>query len=224
MLTKYGSDVLWKYFALILFTSICVGVFVHNGAAEYSLFLALALITLFVLNFFRDPARTPPVGAGILVSPADGKVVAITETFEQEYLHDRAMQVSVFMSPLDVHVNRIPIDGTIGYFRYIKGEYLVAFDDKSSERNERTHIGVENEGYKVLFKQIAGAVARRIVADVTPGQQVRLGEKFGMIKFGSRVDILMPKSSEILVRLNDRVTAGETIIARYQPVTGNPVS
>jgi phosphatidylserine decarboxylase len=118
------------------------------------------------------------------------------------------------MSPLNVHVNRIPISGIVGYFRYIKGEYLVAFNDKSSELNERTHIGIEDKGFKVLFKQIAGTVARRIIAELSPGQRVEKGHRFGMIRFGSRVDVIMPVTVDLIVALNDRVRAGESIIAR----------
>ena len=224
MFTRYGYDVLWKYCllaAVVFFIDINV---VSNDPVRYGILSLLLIVTIFVLNFFRDPDRSVPQEDGILVSPADGKVVVIKQTTEPEYLKGDAVQVSVFMSPLDVHVNRFPVNGTVQYFRYVKGEYLVAYDDKSSERNERTHIGVEDGGYKVLFKQIAGAIARRIVAEVTPGQQVNIGERFGMIKFGSRVDILMPKDSAIEVKLNDRVTAGETIIARYRTPVRKPIS
>jgi phosphatidylserine decarboxylase len=175
----------------------------------------------FVVNFFRDPDRRTPAGANVVVSPADGRVVQIKEVENAEYLGGPALQVSVFMSPLDVHVNRIPIDGRVGYFKHIDGEFLVAFDDKSSERNERTHIGIERPGYKVLFKQIAGTVARRIVAELKQGQEVRMGDRFGMIKFGSRVDVLVPKGSALAVRLNERVVAGETVLARYDVLASN---
>jgi len=133
--------------------------------------------------------------------------------FEDEYLRSEAVQVSIFMSPLNVHVNRFPISGTVGLFKHIEGKYLVAFHEKSSEENERTVIGVERDGRKILFKQIAGAVARRIVAPVAQGQLAVRGERFGMIKFGSRVDVVVPRGSVIRVSLNDRVVAGETIIA-----------
>lgn len=176
--------------------------------------IALVLAGL-VLNFFRDPERSHPPEENIVVSPADGKVVVIKEVFEPEYLGTNALQVSIFMSPLDVHVNRFPLSGTVGYFKHIQGEYLVAFDEKSSERNERTLIGVESNGYKILFKQIAGAVARRIVAPVSVGQRAVRGERFGMIKFGSRVDVVMAKPAEVTVSLEDRVLAGETVLARY---------
>jgi phosphatidylserine decarboxylase len=169
----------------------------------------------FVLNFFRDPERNVPSGENIVVSPADGRIVAVKELFEGEYLRADAVQVSIFMSPLNVHVNRFPISGTVGLFRHIEGKYLVAFHEKSSEENERTVIGVEREGRRILFKQIAGAVARRIVAPVSLGQRAVCGERFGMIKFGSRVDVVVPRGSVIKVSLNERVVAGETIIASF---------
>jgi phosphatidylserine decarboxylase len=150
-----------------------------------------------------------------VISPADGKIVLIKELFEPEFHKADAVQVSIFMSPLNVHVNRFPITGTVEYFKHIHGEYLVAFDDKSSDRNERTLIGVNDNGWKVLFKQIAGTVARRIIADLTVGQPATAGEKFGMIRFGSRVDVIMPKGTQVLVAIGQHVVAGETIIARY---------
>ncbi|TAK67104.1 MAG: phosphatidylserine decarboxylase family protein [Bacteroidetes bacterium] len=217
MITQYGIDVVIKFLVLAAILVICTILFTQNGIVRYSLFGIVGLATIFVFNFFRDPDRITPPGNNIVVSPADGTIVQIKEYYEKEYLNCEAVQVSIFMSPLNVHVNRFPISGTIGYFRYIEGEYLVAFDDKSSERNERTHIGVEKSGYKVLFKQIAGTVARRIVAPITVGQLAVMGERFGMIKFGSRVDVIMPAGSVINVKLQDRVVAGETILATYSP-------
>jgi phosphatidylserine decarboxylase len=215
VLTKYGVDVLIKY--AVLASVIVAGtlLFVESAGIRYSILSIVVLFTLFVLNFFRDPERVTPQEENNVISPADGKVVVIKELFEGEYLKSDAVQVSVFMSPLNVHVNRFPISGTIGYFKYIPGKYLVAFEEKSSEVNERTHIGVEQNGYKVLFKQIAGAVARRIVADLKVGQPATKGERFGMIKFGSRVDVIMPKGSVVNVQLNQHVVAGETVLATY---------
>ena len=215
MLTKYGRSVWSRYFVGLAIVAGASFFFISNSPVLYGVLLVLILVTAFVLNFFRDPKRTPPSGQNIIVSPADGKVVVVKEVFEPEFLKAEAVQVSVFMSPLDVHVNRFPLTGTVQYFRYVEGEFLVAFGDKSSERNERTHIGVEQGGFKVLFKQIAGAVARRIIAHVAVGQSVQIGEAFGMIQFGSRVDVLMPKGTQVLVKLNDRVVAGESVLARY---------
>jgi phosphatidylserine decarboxylase len=218
LVSKYGVDVVAKFIVLAVVVILGMFALVSQEMARYVIVGLVAVVTGFVLNFFRDPERTPPRGGNIVVAPADGKVVLIKEVFETEYLNSRAVQVSIFMSPLNVHVNRFPISGTVGFFKYIKGDYIVAFEDKSSEQNERTLIGVEDEGYKVLFKQIAGAVARRIVANVSIGQSVTIGERFGMIKFGSRVDVIMPESTVVKVKLGDRVVAGETVLASYGSV------
>jgi phosphatidylserine decarboxylase len=172
---------------------------------------------MLVINFFRDPHRTTPNEKYIVVSPADGKVVLIQDVAEPEYVRQDAVQVSIFMSPLDVHVNRWPISGTVEYFKHVEGTFTAAYHDKASESNERTLIGVQENGYRLLFKQIAGAVARRIVADVSVGQHIVRGERFGMIRFGSRVDVIMPKHTAVNVKLHDRVVAGETVLAIYSP-------
>lgn len=214
-LTRYGADVLVKYAIIAVVAVSCSLIFLEAGWIQYSILALVLLATVFVLNFFRDPERTTPQAGNAVISPADGKIVLIKELFESEYLQADAVQVSIFMSPLNVHVNRFPISGTVGYYQYIPGEYLVAFEDKSSEKNERTHIGVEHNGYKVLFKQIAGAVARRIVADLNVGTPAVAGQRFGMIKFGSRVDVIMPKHTVVNVKLNEHVVAGETILGTY---------
>jgi phosphatidylserine decarboxylase len=133
---------------------------------------------------------------------------------DNEYLKGPAKQISIFLSPLNVHVNRIPVSGKIDYYQYIKGKYIVAFDDKASDINERTHIGIRNERIAILFKQIAGAVARRIVCEVKVGDTVHVGERFGMIKFGSRMDLIVPPNMKIEVGIGDIVVAGETVICR----------
>jgi len=215
LISRYGTDIVTKYLVLagvvvtVLLVVLPAGVIQWCGVGLVLVFVA------FLLNFFRDPARVTPTGNGIVVSPADGRVVVVKELVSEEYVTGDAVQVSIFMSPLNVHVNRFPISGTVGYFQHIPGEYLVAFYEKSSTRNERTHIGVEEKGYRILFKQIAGTVARRIVANLAVGQPATMGERFGMIKFGSRVDVIMPRRSRVKVKLNDRVTAGETILATY---------
>jgi len=214
-LSSYGKGTAFRTLAFIV---VAAGVgLLALEAPVLRIVVALAGLVLagFVLNFFRDSERSVPSGNNIIVSPADGRVVVVKDLFEGEYLRADAVQVSIFMSPLNVHVNRFPISGTVGLFKHIEGKYLVAFNEKSSEENERTVIGVEGNGRKVLFKQIAGAVARRIVAPVTTGQRAVCGERFGMIKFGSRVDVIIPKGSVIKVSLNDRVVAGETILASF---------
>jgi phosphatidylserine decarboxylase len=177
-------------------------------------FLALA----FTLLFFRDPVRTPPAEAasgGLLLAPADGKVVVVTEVEEPLYLKGPARQVSIFLSPLNVHVNRAPADGVVEFDQYVSGDYLVAWHPKASELNERSQLGIRHpSGIKILFKQIAGAVARRVVYHITVGDTVRAGERFGIVKFGSRMDILVPLEATITVEVGDRVRAGETILGR----------
>jgi phosphatidylserine decarboxylase len=175
--------------------------------------LLLIAVLVFTLNFFRDPERVTPSGEHLIISPADGKVIQVRNVREDEFLKDEAVEVSIFMSPLNVHVNRIPASGRVDYYRYIPGEYLVAFDDKSSLRNERTHIGIANSRFKVFFKQIAGFVARRIIAEVEEGKTVKAGERFGMIRFGSRVDIFIPRNATVKVKVGDVAVAGSTVVA-----------
>ncbi len=163
---------------------------------------------------FRSPNFAVTTHNQHVICPADGKVVVIEEVEETEYLKDKRIQVSVFMSPVNVHVNRNPIAGMVKYFKYHPGKYLVAWHPKSSTENERTTIAIENpEGVTVLFRQIAGALARRIVWYVKEGQEVEQGAQFGFIKFGSRVDIFLPVGTKINVALGDKVKGGRTILA-----------
>jgi phosphatidylserine decarboxylase len=175
-----------------------------------------AVIFLFTLWFFRDPKRTiTKVDAHTLLSPADGKVVVIQDIEEPLYLKGPAKQISIFLSPLNVHVNRIPISGTIEFDQYVPGDYLVAWHEKASELNERSQLGLRHDsGQKILFKQIAGAVARRIVYHVTTGDAVQTGQRYGIVKFGSRMDILVPPDADVLVSLGDKVRGGIHPIAR----------
>ncbi len=183
--------------------------------------LAVALAVLLVafsLYFFRDPKRIPPAAPEreqLLLAPADGKVVLVQEVHEPIFLKGPAKQISIFLSPLNVHVNRIPADGRIEYVNYVPGEYLVAWHPKASEKNERSEIGLRHPGGdRILFKQIAGAVARRIVYHVKVGDDVSAGDRFGIVKFGSRMDVLVPPSTEVIVKVGDRVSAGTSIIGR----------
>jgi len=170
------------------------------------------IITCNNINFFRDPERIAPNRKDVIVSPADGEIVIIKDVFEKRFLDTEALQVSVFMSPLNVHVNRIPIDGTIDYLNYVKGDYIVAFHDKADLRNERSEIGITTKYGKVLFTQVAGYIARRIVYDLKLNDVVTAGNRFGMIKFGSRSDIIVEKGWKVKVKLGEKVTAGETIL------------
>ena len=169
--------------------------------------------------FFRDPQRTPPPGSpNLLLAPADGKVVEVVEEHEPLYLNGPCRRVSIFLSPLNVHVNRVPAEGVIEFDRYVPGDYLVAWHPKASEKNERSQLGLRHpSGHKVLFKQIAGAVARRIEYHVRVGDRVTAGQRFGIVKFGSRMDIAVPPDVEVNVRVGDMVVAGETILGRFSP-------
>ena len=167
-----------------------------------------------IVQFFRSPFFNISTDETLVLCPADGKVVVIEETEETEFLKDKRIQLSVFMSPVNVHVNRNPIAGVVKYFKYNPGKYLVAWHPKSSTENERTTIAVENSaGVTVLFRQIAGALARRIVWYVKEGDVVEQGQQFGFIKFGSRVDVFLPLGSEIKVNIGDVVKGGRTILA-----------
>ncbi|ARA91776.1 phosphatidylserine decarboxylase [Rhodothermaceae bacterium RA] len=193
-----------------------------GGPWEWSLILLGVAALGFTLYFFRDPKRVPPpeaAGGRTLLAPADGKVVEVRETQEPLYLKGPALQISIFLSPLDVHVNRVPADGVIEYVEYVPGDYLVAWHPKASEKNERSQIGLRHpSGTPVLFKQIAGAVARRIVYHLKEGDVVQAGDRFGIVKFGSRMDVLVPPGTPVHVQVGDRVTAGVSILGTLPPV------
>lgn len=178
--------------------------------------LVLLAVLAIVVWFFRVPARTITTGDDLVVAPADGKVVAIEEVDETEYFKDRRLQVSIFMSPLNVHINFNPIGGTTSYYKYHPGKYLVAWHPKSSTENERSTVVVRHPRHgEVLFRQIAGALARRIVTYARQGQPASQGAEFGFIKFGSRVDVLLPIGTTITARLGDVVQGSVTPIARF---------
>jgi phosphatidylserine decarboxylase len=175
--------------------------------------LSIAFLVI-ILQFFRNPTVTILQNEHNVLSPADGKVVVIEEVEETEYFKEKRIQVSVFMSPFNVHVNRNPVGGIVKYFKYHKGKYLVAWHPKSSTENERTTTVIENKNHvEVLFRQIAGALAKRIVWYVKEGQSVKQGDEMGFIKFGSRVDVFLPLGTKINVELNQVVKGGKTILA-----------
>ena len=177
----------------------------------YALSFALFII---ILQFFRSPNRKLTIHDRQIICPADGKVVVLEETEETEFLKDKRMQISVFMSPINVHVNRNPISGIVKFFKYHPGKYLFAWDPKSSTENERTTTVVEHKnGVQILYRQIAGALARRIVWYLKEGDQVKQSEQFGFIKFGSRVDLFLPLGTQINVNLNETVKGGVTVLA-----------
>lgn len=211
------------YLILLITTLISVGIiygaeylFPHSQVMR-SLFAILAVILfILVLQFFRNPNRFTPVNEGHIIAPADGKVVVIEEVEETEYFKDRRIQVSIFMSPLNVHVNRNPIAGMVKFYRYHAGKYLAAWHPKSSTENERTTVVIrDNQGHEVLFRQIAGALARRICCYVEEGMRVQQGKEMGFIKFGSRIDLYLPLGTKINVKLGDKTKSGESVLAEF---------
>lgn len=178
------------------------------------IFLVTLAILLFLISFFRVPNRKLTVGPGLVVCPADGKVVVIEEVVDEEYFKGRRVQVSIFMSPANVHQNRNPIAGEVIYSQYHPGKYLVAWHPKSSTENERHSVVIRNDRGDILVKQIAGALARRIVNYLTVGQKVVQSAEMGFIKFGSRVDVLLPVGADVQVKLNEVVQGGVTVLAK----------
>ena len=179
------------------------------------IFILSFLFFLFIISFFRVPKRVLTIDNAKIVAPADGKVVVIEETMDEEYFKDKRLQISIFMSPANVHQNLNPVKGEVVYSQYHKGKYLVAWDPKSSTQNERHTVVIQNANAPVLVKQIAGAVARRIVNYLKPGQKVQQGAELGLIKFGSRVDVLLPPETKIHVQLNQVVKGGITVLASW---------
>jgi phosphatidylserine decarboxylase len=214
-LTRYGKDVLIAVF-IIAIVLLGLAIWTDEVWLRCVLIAVALFLSVFSLNFFRDPDRTirangKDIGK-LIVSPADGLIVGIGEMEEPEYMKSRATLISIFMNPLDVHVNRAPITGKVEHLRYVKGEFLVASKPESTHRNERMLIGMS--GYsKLLFVQVTGYVARRIVCEAKLGDTLQAGERFGMIKFGSRVDVFIPMNAMILVKNGDKVVAGETVLA-----------
>lgn len=176
--------------------------------------IILLIFYILILQFFRNPKRNTVLNDHNIIAPVDGRVVVIEEVFEKEYFKDKRLQVSIFMSPLNVHVTRYPVGGTIKYSKYHPGRYLVAWHPKASEENERTTIVIENETVgEILYRQIAGALAKRIVNYAKPSEKAIQAEDAGFIKFGSRIDLFLPLDAKINVKLNDKVRGGEQIIA-----------
>lgn len=215
MLTKYGYSTLVKII-IISIVIIAVSFFIDDVLLKAVLIILPILFIIFSLNFFRDPERTPPEAENVVVSPADGKVLFVKEVDDNKYINQKAKQISIFMSPLNVHVNRIPISGKIEYLKYFKGNFIAAFEDKASEINERTEFGILSNYGKIFFTQVAGYVARRIIYEIKLGDSVITGKRFGMIKFGSRVDVVVPFDWSEKVKKDDKVFAGETILFEYK--------
>jgi len=173
-----------------------------------------AILTLFVLWFFRDPERPIPAGERLVVSPADGRVMFVREVEEPRFMGGRAVQVSIFLSVFDVHINRSPVAGEVRYREYVPGRFLAAWDETVGEVNERSYVGLVAGPHKVLVSQVAGLLARRIITWPQVGARLQRGERFGLIRFGSCTQVWLPPGSEVLVGPGDRVVGGETVIGR----------
>ena len=187
----------------------------HQPWISYLIFLVTLALLLFLISFFRVPDRKLTIGENLLICPADGKVVVIEEIVDEEYFKDRRLQISIFMSPANVHQNRNPISGEVVYNQYHKGKYLVAWHPKSSTENERHSVVVRNGHGEILVKQIAGALAKRIVNYLSVGQKVEQSAEMGFIKFGSRVDVLLPVGTTVNVQLDQVVKGGVTVLAKW---------
>ena len=215
MFHKEGFKIIAVTFLIFAALSILVHFKIENDILQKGLFLILLILVVLILQFFRNPKRNFILNPEQVLSPVDGKVVVIEEVYEKEYFKDKRLQVSVFMSPLNVHVTRYPVGGNIVYSKYHPGKFLVAWHPKSSEENERTTVVVKSEVFgEVLHRQIAGALAKRIVNYATAGQEVSQSSDSGFIKFGSRVDIFLPLGTKINVKLNQKVVGGVTVVAQ----------
>lgn len=187
---------------------------VESNFLEWAIILSSCIVYLFFFQFFRNPFREIVNDTSVLLAPADGRLVVVEETEETEYFNDKRLQVSIFMSPYNVHSNRSPVSGTVKYFKYHPGKYLVAWHPKSSVLNERASIVIEkDDGTEILIRQIAGAVARRIVTYPKVGDRIEQGEELGFIKFGSRVDVFLPQSSDVSAQIGEKIKAGVSIIS-----------
>ena len=214
MFHKEGHKIILITFSIIVTIFLLLDYF----SIEYKMYIQLFLIgqLIIVLQFFRNPKRITSFGNNQVVSPVDGKVVVIEEVYEPEYFKDKRIQVSIFMSPINVHVTRYPVSGEVLFSKYHPGKYLVAWHPKSSTENERTTIVIKNESSaEILYRQIAGALARRIVNYAKKSSKVNQGEDAGFIKFGSRVDVFLPKGTKIITKLNQKVKGGLSVIAKY---------
>ncbi|TVR78057.1 MAG: phosphatidylserine decarboxylase family protein [Chitinophagaceae bacterium] len=214
---KEGKKLVIFLLLLFLVINIIIEFFVPIQQKLQTSIIALSVFTLgFVMYFFRHPHRITTVDEQTVIAPADGTVVVIEEVMENEYFKDKRIQVSIFMSPANVHVNRVPISGEIPYIKYHSGKFLVAWHPKSSEENERNTVVIKNDNNEILLRQIAGVLARRIVNYLKVEDKVTQGDEFGFIKFGSRVDVFLPLNANIEVDLNDKVKGGQTIIATLE--------
>jgi len=221
-LHREGNKIAWGSAALLIF---CMLASVVYGSGVFRFLSIILFVWTGLFYFFRDPNRPLKTDDEAIYSPADGKVVVIEKTFEPEYFKDERWQISIFMSPTNVHINRIPVTGKVIHYKYHPGKYLVAWHPKSSTKNERNTIVIQKSENRILLvRQIAGAVARRIVCQLKPGDDVRQGQELGFIKFGSRVDVFLPLDAEILVRPDQMVKGNVDILARWVDKTNDEIN
>ncbi|MDC7995843.1 phosphatidylserine decarboxylase family protein [Altibacter sp. HG106] len=214
MFHKEGYKIIIISLAICIVLSLAADYFVANSVIRGGIIIALIVLLVLILQFFRNPKRSFSLEDTHVLSPVDGKVVVIEEVFEKEYFNEKRLQISVFMSPLNVHVTRYPVGGKVVYSKYHPGKYLVAWHPKSSEENERTTVVVTSNSFgEVLHRQIAGALAKRIVNYAKEGQNVTQADDSGFIKFGSRVDVFLPLDAKVTVALNQKVKGGMTVLA-----------
>lgn len=217
MFHKEGHKIIFIAFATTAIFIFLIDYLIENHWLQIIIQLVILVFLILILQFFRNPKRYTKANDKQVLSPVDGKVVVIEEVFEKEFFNDKRIQVSVFMSPINVHVTRYPIAGKVVFSKYHPGKYLVAWHPKASEENERTTVVIENHTFgKILYRQIAGALAKRIVNYAKFGDDVKQGADSGFIKFGSRVDVFLPLNTEIKVKLNQKVKGGETNIAELK--------
>lgn len=214
MFHKEGHKIILLFLSITIIDILIVEYFIENSTLKIFIQIISLLILILILQFFRNPKRNTVISDDKILSPVDGKVVIIKKVFEKEYFKDERLQISVFMSPINVHVTRYPLSGEIVFSKYHPGDYLVAWHPKSSEKNERTTIVLKTKTFgEILYRQIAGALARRIVNYAKVGANAIQGEDAGFIKFGSRVDLFLPLDSKVKVKLNQKVIGGETVIS-----------
>ena len=214
MFHKEGHKIIILFLSITIIDILIVEYFIENSTLKIFIQILSLLILVLILQFFRNPKRNTVISDDKILSPVDGKVVIIKKVFEKEYFKDERLQISVFMSPINVHVTRYPSSGEIVFSKYHPGDYLVAWHPKSSEKNERTTIVLKTKSFgEILYRQIAGALARRIVNYAKVGANAIQGKDAGFIKFGSRVDLFLPLDSKVKVKLNQKVIGGETVIS-----------
>lgn len=213
MFHKEGYKIISVAFVLFLGINVASYVAIQIDEWQIAIFSVTLVFLILILQFFRNPKRNTSIDDNTIVSPVDGKVVVIEEVYEKEYFKENRLQVSIFMSPINVHVTRHPIGGNVVFSKYHPGKYLVAWHPKASEENERTTVVVKNDTIEILYRQIAGALAKRIVNYAEEGEMVVQGSDSGFIKFGSRVDVYLPVGTKVNVTLDQKVKGGESVIA-----------